>query len=82
MRNKNKTRTTKAIILNLVVLIFLKISSIDRPALSSKIVAEIKSNEDQTTSLVNCMAINGINNRSAMQRRIAISLIFDLTVNS
>ena len=60
---------------------FLITSSHRRPVPSSKTPAAIKSNTSQFTSFVNCIAINGMSNRSATVSTMMLSLLFCIIIN-
>ncbi len=60
---------------------FLSISSQIRPVPNSSTAATTKSNSVHFTSLVNCMAINGINTRRVAVSRMPISLLFCIIIN-
>ena len=59
-----------------VFFILLKINSHMSPVPSSKIPITIKSSGDHFTSSVNCIAINGTNNKSATVSTMPIILLF------
>jgi hypothetical protein len=59
----------------------LKTSSQPRPVVNNKTPMIIKSDNDQSTSLVNCIAINGMDNRIATVKKIAISLLYFIGID-
>ena len=81
MKRRTARRATQIAIRYLILPIFLITSSHNRPVPSSRIPATTKSNRVQFTSFVNCIAINGISNRSATVTITPISLLFFIIIN-
>ena len=81
MRRSIIRRTTQMAIRSLVFFIFRITSSHIKPVPSSKTAAAIKSNSVQFTSSVNCIAINGMSNRTATADTMMISLLFCIIIN-
>lgn len=67
-------------ILFLVLFTFLITSSHKKPVPKSRIPITTKSPGDQLTSSVNCIAIKGIVNRTAIAVKIMMSLLFFIFV--
>ena len=80
MRTYTNTSAKHKIFLFDLLVTFLRTSSQIRPVPNNRIPMIRKSNPDHFTSFVNCMAINGINNRISAIDKMTINLLFFITV--
>ena len=82
IRSRSTRRAKQIAIRYLILFIFLIASSHIRPVPSNRAPAIIKSNKDQFTSSVNCIAINGISNIITDVSTMIISLLFCIIINA
>jgi len=81
MRKRTTRRAIQIVIRYLILFIFLNAISHIRPVPKSRTPATTKSNRFQSTSSVNCIAINGMSKRIAEVSRMIINLLFRIINN-
>lgn len=81
MRRSTAKITAQMAIRCSILVTFLITNSHRRPVPRSRTPATTKSARVQFTSFVNCIAINGMSNRSATVSTIPISLLFFIVIN-